>query len=99
MKGPSKEIEHHYVDCHILIQYNFSVIESEFLFTPNFKSISVNIASLFKNITLSLYLGAKIQWVSYSYFFSEIGMEFGLDTNQFTQLSFLSQQHTMFQYH
>ena len=56
MKGPSKEIEHHYVDCHILIEYNFSVFESEFLFTPNFKSISVKIASLFKNITLSLSL-------------------------------------------
>ena len=72
MKGPSKEIEHHYVDCHILIQYNFSVIESEFLFTPNFKSISVKIASLFKNITLSLSLGVKKQWVSYSVFFQRL---------------------------
>ena len=55
MKRPSKETEHHYDDCHILIQYNFSVSESEFLFTPNFKSISVKIASLLKNVTLSLF--------------------------------------------
>ena len=98
MKRLPKEIEHHYDDCHILIQYNFSVSESEFLFTPNFKSISVKIASLFKNITLSLSLGAKIQWVSYSGFFSEIGMEFGLDAN-FHSVSFPLQQHTMFQCH
>ena len=78
MKRPSKEIEHQYDDCHLIIQYNFGVTESELLFTPNFKSLSVKVASLFKNITLSLSLslGAKIQWVSYSVF-SEIGMEFG----------------------
>ena len=75
MKTPPKEIEHHYDDCHILIQYNFSVSESELV------NICKLIASLFINIahslSLSLSLGAKIQWISYSVFFSEIGMEFG----------------------
>ena len=44
VKRPSKEVKHRYDDCHILIQYYLSVSESELLFTPNFKSISVKIA-------------------------------------------------------
>ena len=61
-------------------------------------SISVKIASLFKkyySLSLSL-LEPKYSGVVILGFFSEIGMEFGLDTN-FHSLSFLSQQHIMFQ--
>ena len=67
----------------------FSVSESEFLFTPNFKSISEKLLNYSK---ISLSIRAKILWVSYSaIFFSEIGMEFGVDAN-FHSVSFLSQQ-------
>ena len=97
VKRPAKEIKHHYDDCHILIQYYLSVSESELLFTPNFKSISVKTAFCYK-ISLSL-LEPKYNGLLYSaIYFSEIGMEFGLDDN-FHLVSFLSQQYTMFQYH
>ena len=97
MKRPSKEIKNHYDDCHILIQYYLSVSESGLLFTPNFKSISVKIA-FYSKISLS-FLEPKYNGLVYSaIYFSEIGMEFGLDDN-FHLVSFLSQQCTMFQYH
>ena len=87
-------MKHHYDDCHILIQCYFSVSESEFLFTPNFKSIPVKIAQLLKKITL--YWSQNT--VGYLFcFFSEIGLEFAVDAN-FHSASFLSQQHKMFQY-
>ena len=97
VKRPSKEVKHHFDDCHILIQYYLSVSESELLFTPNLKSISVKIA-FYSKISL-FFLEPKYNGLVYStIYFSDIGMEFGLDDNLHL-VSFLSQQYTMFQYH